>query len=379
MSTVVSLLLLVLLAGIVYLLYREYRRSRSSRRPLYTEALMDLLDDRKDEALAKLRETVNADSENVDAYLRLAQLLMERGEIERASRIYQTLAVRRNLSARDEQKVLLALAREHLRAQRVNRAISLLEQVSEHDPRDITGRELLLFVYLQTERWDEVKALLKDLVKLQKDRHRAALYLTETGARLYAKEPETAAGYFAQALDLDGKSVPALIYAGDALYAQGKMPEAVAKWKQVLGAHPDLSFMVRERIEKAFYESGKYEEMVKIYEDLITKTPDDASLYVPLARIYAKKGDAARAQAVLNRIPAKAQDDPVVRLLKVELHLGLSDTGAALKELAQVETRLGTQAFRCNHCGHAVAGEFAWHCPQCGAWESFQRERRPDR
>jgi lipopolysaccharide biosynthesis regulator YciM len=377
MSTVVSLLLLVLLAGIVYLLYREYRRSRSSRRPLYTEALMDLLDGRKADALARLKETVNADSENVDAYLRLAQLLMEQGETERANRIYQMLAVRRNLSARDEQKVLLALAREHLRGKRVNRAISLLEQISEHDPRDVAGRELLLFVYLQGERWDDVKALLKELVKLQKDKHRAALYLTETGARLYAKEPETAAGYFAQALDLDGKSVPALIYTGDALYAQDKMPEAVAKWKQVLGVHPDLSFMVRERIEKAFYESGKYEEIAKIYEDLIAKTPDDAGLYVPLARIYAKKGDTARAQAVLSRIPAKAKDDPQVRLLRVELSLGQADTGAALKELAQVETRLATQAFRCQRCGHAVAGEFAWHCPQCGAWESFQLERRP--
>lgn len=377
MSTVISLLLLVLLAGIIYLLYREYRRSRSSRRPVYTEALMDLLDDRKDEALARLKETVNVDSGNVDAYLRLAQLLMERGETERAGRIYQMLAVRRNLPARDEQKVLLALAREHLRAKRVNRAISLLEQISEHDPRDITGRELLLFVYLQTERWDDVKELLKDLVKLQKDKHRAALYLTETGARLYAREPETAAGYFAQALDLDGKSVPALIYAGDALYARDKMPEAVARWKQVLGAHPDLSFMVRERIEKAFYESGKYEEIVKIYEDLIAQTPDDAGLYVPLARIYAKKGDAARAQAVLNRVSARAQDSPQVRLLKVELSLGQNDTGAALKELAQVESRLGTQDFRCQRCGYAMAGEFAWHCPQCGAWESFQVERRP--
>lgn len=79
MNTVFALLLLIVLALIVYLLYREYRRARTSRLPTYTEALMDLLDDRKDEALAKLKETVNADSENVDAYLRLAQLLTERG------------------------------------------------------------------------------------------------------------------------------------------------------------------------------------------------------------------------------------------------------------------------------------------------------------
>jgi lipopolysaccharide biosynthesis regulator YciM len=172
--------------------------------------------------------------------------------------------------------------------------------------------------------------------------------------------------------------VPALIYAGDALYAQDKMTDAVAKWKQVLGAHPELSFMVRERIEKAFYESGKYEEMVKIYEDLIAKTPEDAGLYVPLARIYAKKGDIVRAQAVLGRIPAKARNNPIVRLLQAELHLEKSEQADALKELAQVEAQLATRAFRCNHCGYAVAGEFAWHCPQCGSWESFQLERRPE-
>ena len=121
--------------------------------------------------------------------------------------------------------------------------------------------------------------------------------------------------------------------------------------------------------------------MVKIYEDLIAKTPDDAGLAVPLARIYAKKGDTARAQAVLNRIPSKAQDDPVVRLLKVELHLGLSDTGAALKELAQVETRLGTQAFRCQRCGYGVAGEFTGIARSAGrgsrsCWSGDLRTRR---
>ncbi|MEO0108586.1 MAG: tetratricopeptide repeat protein, partial [candidate division WOR-3 bacterium] len=195
MTTVLSLLLLVLLALLGWLLYREYRVGKSRRLPLYTEALIDLLEGRMKEAFEKLKETVNQDSDNVDAYLRLAALLRERGQAERASRIYQMLAVRRNLVPADEQRVLLALAREHLSQKRVNRAVSVLEQVSERNPKDLTSRELLLHIYLEQERWEDVEPVLKALVGLQKDRTRAALYYTAAATRLAGQNPVQAGRY----------------------------------------------------------------------------------------------------------------------------------------------------------------------------------------
>jgi lipopolysaccharide biosynthesis regulator YciM len=376
MSNLLALLLLVILAGLIYLLYREYRRSRVMKTPLHTEALMDLLDGRKEAAFAKLKETVNQDSDNVDAYLRLAELLNERGQHDRANRIYQTLALRRNLEKADEQKIQLALAREHVRLNRVNKAISVLEQVSEKDPRDLTSRELLLFIYAQNERWDDVKDLMGNLLKLQKDKHRAALYGAEIGARIYAKEPETAARYFEQALQLDDKLMPALIYAGDVLYGQGKMSEAVEKWKQVLVTRPELGFMVLERLEKAFYESGRYEEVIRVYEELINKVPDDATLYVALARIHAKKGDIERARGILRRLPSDQRDDVLVRLMAADLGLHQGNVEDTRRELAQVESKLAVSRFRCGKCGLVIAGEFAWRCNRCGAWESFAQERK---
>jgi len=376
MTNLVVVLLLVVLAGIAYLLYREYRRGRTRQFPAYTEALMDLLDDRRDAAFDKLKETVTEDSDNVDAYLRLAGLLMERGQAERAGRIYQMLAVRRSLALKDEQKILHALAREHLRQNRVNKAISVLEQLTELDPRDLAGRETLLFVYARNERWDDVKSLMDSLLKLQKDKHRAALYCTEMGARIYAKEPETAAKYFEQALQLDNKLTPALIYVGDALYGQGKREDAVAKWKQVLGQRPELSFMVLERIEKAYYESGRYEDMTRVYEELIAKIPGDPLLYVELARIHAKKGDIEKARSVLGGLPAEKRDDVLVRLMAADLGLHEGNVVQTRKELAAIEDKLAAEKFRCARCGYVAEGEFRWHCPQCAAWESFSVERR---
>jgi len=374
---VLFLLLLVVLAGAAYLIYREYRRSRSRKLPAYTEALMDLLDGRKAEAYDKLKETVSVDSNNVDAYLRLADLVMERGDTARAGRIYQMLAVRRNLATNDEKKILLALAREHLRQKRINKAISVLEQVTELDPRDTDSREMLLMVYASHERWDDVKALLSDLLKAQKDRHRAALYCTEIGARIHDKEPEAAGGYFQQALQLDPKSVPALLFAGDLEYGKGNLNDAVEKWKEVLKTRPELSFMVRERLEKAFYETGRYEDLAKVYDELVGRQPDDTSLVVALARIHAKKGDTERAQAVLARLPAASQDDIAVRLLLADLRLNQGNIEETRSQLARLEDQLTRRSFRCQRCGLVIDAGFAWHCPQCGAWESFARRRAP--
>jgi lipopolysaccharide biosynthesis regulator YciM len=376
MTNVLALLLLAVLAGIVLLLYREYRKSRTRRLPIYTEALTDLLDGRREAAFAKLKETVNQDSDNVDAYLRLADLLNQRGQGERASQIYQRLALRRNLAGADEQKISLALAREHLRAKRVNKAISVLEHMGELDQRDTVSRELLLFVYADNERWDDVKSLMKTLLRLQKDKRRAALYCTEIGARIYAKEQDAAAGYFQQALQLDGKSVAALTYAGDALYLQGKMDEAVEKWKQALARKPELSFMVAERMEKAFYETGRYEEMIKVYEELIAKSPEDPALYAALSRIYAKKGDVERARSALNRLPVGKQDDAEIRLLAAHISLDEGKADEARKELAKVEEHLIHKAFRCSNCGFLTEGEFLWYCPRCSAWETFKADRQ---
>jgi lipopolysaccharide biosynthesis regulator YciM len=403
MTNALALLLIVILAGIIYLLYREYRHSRTPKLPAYTEALTDLLDGRKDAAYAKLKETVNRDSDNVDAYLRLAGLMMERGQNDRAGRIYQMLGVRRNLATPDRQKILLALAREHLRANRVNKAISVLEQMSELDPRDITSREILLFIYAQNDRWDDVMPVLDGLVKLQKDRHKAALYCTEIGARICVQQPETAARCFEQALQLDSKLMPAIIYTGDALYLQGKMNAAVDKWKEVLGQKPELSFMVLDRLEKAFYEAGRYEDMVKVYEDLLRKSevrgqrsepgiltsaisnltsavpsPQspvfvDMSLYVALARIYAKKGDIAKAQSVLGRLPPEKRSTIPVRLMAADLRLNQGSIEETRLELARIEDQLARDRFRCSRCGFAAEGDYAWHCPQCGAWESFKK------
>lgn len=373
MMQLLSLLLLVLLAALVYLIYREYRRARSRKLPPYTEALIDLLDGKKDSAYAKLKETVTNDSENVDAYLRLAALLTERGQLERAGRIYQMLAVRRNLSSADQARILLATAREHLRAKRINKAVSVLEHIGELDPRDTVSREMLLFVYADNERWDDAKTLLQTLVKLQKDKHRAALYCTELGARLYAREPETATGLFEQALALDGKSVPALLYAGDAAYLAGRLNDAVAKWKQALSRKPELSFMVRDRMEKAFYETGRYDDMVDVYSGLISLVPNDTSLYVALARIYAKKGDTDAAFAVLARLPAERRSEVSVRLIAADLRLNQGNIEDTRHELAQLEDQLTRMRFVCANCGMQTDGDFLWRCPSCGIWESFNR------
>jgi lipopolysaccharide biosynthesis regulator YciM len=324
-------LLVVILAVLVVALYpvvRDFLRKRRSAVPAYVEGLQAALDGRVQDAVARFKEAVGTDSDNVDAYVRLGDLYMQQGETERAIKIHENLALRRNLDKREERKVLQALVRDYAKSGRKVKAISILEELVHLDKTDIRSAEQLAEVYVETGAWDKCDELLKELTKNQNLRQRVARLYVEYGRNYPKNNPGAALAAFQTALKLDPGSVEARLYLGDHELSQGNAAAAIKAWNEVIDMAPDKNALVRDRLERAYFDAGRFEDVTTLYEKLLRKVPDDVGLAVALADIYQKKEDLGSAIKLLERFVARRKADASVR---ASLALMYWDEGEAVK------------------------------------------------
>ncbi len=338
-------LILVILALLVVALYpvvRDFLRKRRSAVPAYVEGLQAALDGRTVDAIARLKEAVATDSDNVDAYIRLGDLFMQQGEVERAIKVHENLALRRNLDKRDEKKVLQALVRDYVKADRKVKAISLLEELVHLDKTDAESAERLAELYIETGAWDKCEGQLKELARHQ--RQRAARLYTEYG-RAYPKDnPGAALAAFETALKLDPNSIPARLYLGDHQLSQGDTNAAISTWNDILELAPEENAQVRDRLERAYFDAGKFEDITALYEKLLRKIPDDAGLVVALAEIYEKKEDLSSAIRLLERFAGRQKRDVFPRVALATMYLEREETGRARAVLAEVLSALQSES-----------------------------------
>ncbi len=330
-------LVIVILAVLVVALYpiaRDFFRQRRRTQPAYIEGLQAMLDGKPDLALRLLKEAVEADTDNIDAYIRLGDIFIARGDIERGLRVHENLALRRNLKPADERRVHAALARDYLKTDRKVRAIAMLEELARADRADWDCRERLVELYIDTASWDKCDELLREFRRRPELRGRAARLLVRLGRARAASEPDAARSAFEEALRLDPGSVEARLALGDHQLEHGDTEAAIRTWTEVISAAPERNRLVRGRLERAYFDAGRFEEVSQLYERLLRRVPDDIGLAVALADIYRKKGDSAAAGRLLERFAGKESLLPGVMLALTALEAGDASRARNLLESA---------------------------------------------
>jgi lipopolysaccharide biosynthesis regulator YciM len=332
----VSWLLVVILALVVVALYpvvRDFLRKRRSAVPAYVEGLQAALDGRSTEAIAKLKETVSSDTANVDAYIRLGDLFLAQGETERGIKVHENLALRRNLDKKEERKVLLALVRDYLKTDRRVKAVAILEELVHLDRNDAASVERLAEAYIETGAWDKCEALLKELVKNPANRQRSSRLYARLGRASARTNPTGAKSAFDTALRLDPGCLYARVHLGDYYLSQGDTQEAIKTWNELLDAAPDQNALVRARLERAYFDAGRFEDVTRLYEKLLRRVPDDAGLAVALAEIYQKKEDLPAALRLLEKFGAGRKAGPEIQVALASLYLDKGDPTRAREVL----------------------------------------------
>ncbi|MFO7675344.1 MAG: tetratricopeptide repeat protein [bacterium] len=359
-----TLLIIIILALAVVALYplvREFIQRRRSTVPAYVGALRLILDGRDSDAIPLLKEAVNAEPANIDAWVRLGDAYIRAGELERGIKIHENLGLRRNLRPEDERRVLSALARDYEGTDRKLKAITVLEELARNHDHDAVER--LLRLYQATGAFEKSQSLIQGLRHGVTDRRWLSRLVAEYARETIARDPEGARAAFEDSLRLDPQSVTGRLYLGDFLLQRGETKAALARWQEIIEIAPDRNAVVRGRLERAYYELGRYEDITSSYEKLLRRVPGDTALAVALALIYRKKENYDEAVGLLMRTCA-GRTDPLCTATLVALELDRGRAGEAARLVDRLVEELN-QPSSCPSCGGELScGERT--CPACG-------------
>jgi lipopolysaccharide biosynthesis regulator YciM len=357
------------------LIFGWIRFLRSRRRPsaeFYIQALRELIRGDREAALGHLKTVVARDTDNIDAYLRLGDILREGNEAGKALQIHRQLTVRGNLSPDDRKDLLKSLALDYLRIGRTDRAVASIEELLSIDRKNLWALEHLVELHEREERWDQALAVRERIFKItgSRDDGLLALYEVRQGDQLASRgEYHKARMKYKDAIRRDRRCAAAYLGLGDAYQQDDRLDEAVESWKGLVKAAPQKAYLAFQRLEKALFEQGKFGEMARLYRELLVQDKDNTKAIIALARIQEKKGDLQEALETCRQALQIQPDDLAAGQLMLTIYQQMGEH-EKIADLLQEMVIRAPEEYVCHHCGYRST-EPLWNCPRCHRWRTF--------
>jgi len=374
-----AIALALLLGGIMLGRYyvpdsRPLRRA-ARQGGFYIRGLNHVLAQDREAAIAELSKAVTDHSASPETYFALGVLFRERGEVERAVRVHQSLLVRGDVDRRMRLEAFFQLGVDFEVAGFRRRARRAFEQVLDKDPKHGPAVRKLLALYEQEGSWEQAHKALVRLRKVEgKDEsaHEAHL-LTEMGLAALGQ------GDVAGARRLVSRAKALVPDSVHALYAEGQVQGERNRWEQAIEAFlaalhraPDLAEFFFPLLEDAYYRLGELHRLSGELDRLIGLHPGNLHLRMVQARFLGKR-DPALALPLIRGVLEDAPSLLPARRILGRIVIAAGDPEAAVKEYRALLDALERveRSYRCARCGHASV-ELFWRCPRCHAWDSVR-------
>ena len=160
------IIVVILITAIGFWIFFNYKpKIQKKTDSLYTDALNAMLKTDKRRAISLLRDVVKQDSNHIDAYLQLGNILRDE-EPQRALKIHQMLTVRPNLSKTTKVDIYKSLAMDYEVIGDLIKARKEAEQILIIDKQNEWGITFLLNIGEKIEDWDYAADKAKQLQKI---------------------------------------------------------------------------------------------------------------------------------------------------------------------------------------------------------------------
>ncbi len=348
---------------------RGRRRRRKDESP-YQLGIDALIAGDREGAMKHLADAVRLDPRNIDAYVKLGNLLRERGHIRQAIQVHRELLVKRKLTRSVRSEITKNLAMDLAQAENwadVIGSIKALPRAERSDPRVLL---LARDAYEALGEYERAVSIHKELLKTgATGEPTLGTYRAHVAFLAHAKGDNMGArAEFRAALKDDPGIVVANLYLGDIAASEEDRERAIAYWMKIVTDKPECAHLVFDRLEKAFFDAGDYGRLMGIYEDVVSRVPSSVHAIIGLSRMLERKGTIDEAIR-LAREAIKHEGDTLVGhrhlielLVRSERHEEAAKAAASL--LAQ---RAGGGGPSCPSCGGALEKP-AWRCPAFRAW-----------
>ncbi len=368
---IISILILAVFIALIF-----YFFSRSKKKPLetpqenYILGLKALLQGQNDDAYRFFKNAVSGDTENVDAYLRLGELLRKRGAVERAYHIHWELSLRRNLTDSERMDVNLAMVDDLFASGKYAEAGKMLRELLKKDSRNVRFLKKLLEVYIRTEDWVNSLPTTEKLAKLDKgsydDRTLALFRILEGQTKSRDGNHHKARLAYKNALHYDPECAFAYLYMGDAYLADNRPEDAVDWWRKLCEKVPSKGYLAFERLESLLFELGKFNIVAEIYLDILERDPKNTRAMRALAKIQVKMGKINEAIKNSQQALSIDKNNPAIISELIDLYKQ-ADQAEEIVRLAEkycLSSNSHADKFECSVC-HDIFEQPKIICPSC--------------
>ncbi|HOZ07379.1 MAG TPA: tetratricopeptide repeat protein, partial [candidate division Zixibacteria bacterium] len=298
---------------IFYLGYdRLVRRTPMPSTALYVEALRDLLDGQRVRAFGKLRQVVNEDYHNIDAYIRLGQILREGNKPDRALQIHKDLTLRAGLPPSQKMGILHQLAEDYSELKDYDMAAAAIKELISLDGNNRWAHIKLLKIQEAKQSWDEAFDTAAHILKLENNKSKKplAFYKYQQGMQLYKqREYHKARILFKEAIGLNPAYAPAYLAVGDSYRLEERHEDAVNFWVKLIEAVPDKGHLVIDRLKKALYDLGRFSELADICHNILAHDSGNVEARLSLAEFYHAKGEIDQAETLLAEVVERSPEN----------------------------------------------------------------------
>ena len=251
-----------------------------------------------------LERIVEADSQNLEAYLVLARLYRSQGAIGRALRMHQNLLLRSGLQESTRKEALLELARDFEEGGYQARAAAAYEELLDSQPRNAKILERLASVLHDLSEFPRALTMARRLRRRDRKigtRLEVRILLAQAESQNASGDHDGARQSIKQCLRRDKECAMAWLRLGELEAERGRESKALDAWKRGATADAVVAETLYPKLAATFAACGKPGEFDRFLLKLLDARPKDHGARIALARARSSRGDTSAAIEELAR------------------------------------------------------------------------------
>ncbi len=371
-------LAILVAAGVSVYWYRKSQDQQEGPDPyVYIEGLRALLRGQDEQAFSHLKNTVLADTNNIDAYIQLGNIFRRRKKYDQALKVHKDLTHRAGLTSADKKEILMSLYKDYMALGEEITAMKAVNEMLSVEPNDKFALELSLRWAEKQEEWKEATSIRRKLDKIEgvESNRAMALYKVFEGHQLHEQgDQHRARLFYKEAIHIDKNCLAAYVAIGDSYYNEKRMEDAISYWTRVIALKPAEGQAVFERLKKGFFEIGRYGDYAEALSTLLQACPEHLTARLELAYFQEKKGDLNGAREHYVSSQDNHPDSLLVKLGLYRLNYESDRKEAAetiFRQVMKMVVKKEATNFRCREC-YLVVERKVWLCPRCKAVDPFK-------
>jgi len=358
---------------------RQWRQlSQTSPKPFF-KGLNHLLNAQEDEAIDAFIQTAQQDPNATELHFALGNLFRNRGDHDRAIRVYEFLLQRPDLPDADRHQARYALGQAFLRAGILDRAESHLLELTNTPYKEDAGMALL-GLYERTSEWEKALEMAR---RLQADGKldfstRMAHYHCEVAAQPPTQSPSTNGSIsefaYQHALALAPWHVRTHMELANAEALSGQSAAAWKRLNELVTQVPKALPLATQHLAELAHELGETDALTNVLQTALSQNP---SLDVLETLLKLTPSTHERNTLLLQYLE---QESSVVVAADWIFEQSIQSHDAETSSLPEPVHRALQRAcaplrrYRCAACGFETTRHF-WQCPGCQTWDSYPTHR----